>query len=270
MDEVDKVDEVDEVDNTFELFDTHVHLTDDAFNKDLPAIISRAIEANVSRIVTIGLDETSSRQCRDLAHQYKLWFTAGIHPCESAKVTPESIDAITSLASDARCVAVGEIGLDYYWPDPPPPPQIRVFHKMLELAAMTGLPVVIHQRHSFDEVLKIVDGYELKGKGIFHCFGGSVEHVREVASRGFYVSFAGNVTYKKGRMEEAVRAVPMERLLIETDAPYLAPAPYRGKRNEPGYVKFTAIKIAEILQLTLEEIANITFKNALRVFRIEV
>lgn len=251
-------------------FDTHAHLTDEAYENNIQPVINRAFESGVNRIVTIGLDVQTSRECQAIANRNNLWFTAGIHPAESANVAVDSVEIISELLKDNRCVAVGEIGLDYYWPDPPPPPQIAVFHKMLELAQITGLPVVIHQRNCFEEVLSILDRYELAGKGIFHCFGGSVEQVKEVVSRGYYVSFAGNVTYKKGRMDEAVSAVPLDRLLIETDAPYLSPVPFRGKRNESGYLKHTATKIAEILKVTVEEIADITTKNALSVFRISL
>ncbi len=249
-------------------FDTHAHLTDEAFAADVSLVINRAFNEDITQMVSIGLDEESSRRAQQLAHQYKIWFTAGVHPSESAKITTDSIKGIEELLSDERCVGVGEIGLDYYWPDPPPPPQIRCFHQMLEIASRTRQPVIIHQRNSYEDVLRILDEYQLEGKGIFHCFGGSVEQVKEVTSRGFYVSFAGNVTYKKAQMEETIRAVPLERLLIETDCPYLAPVPFRGKRNEPAYVKFTATTVAEILRLSLEELSRIMYKNSMTVFGI--
>ncbi len=250
------------------LFDSHAHLTDEAFEGDVDPIVIRAREAGVGRLVTIGLDAETSSRAKDIAHKYNLWFTAGIHPAESAMATPESIVEVKEMLSDQRCVAVGEIGLDFYWPEPLPEPQYEIFHKMLELARETGLPIVIHQRNSFDEVIKVLDEYVLPGKGVFHCFGGSAEQVEEIVGRGFYASIAGNVTYKKGNMEEAVRVIPLDRLMIETDSPYLTPVPYRGTRNEPAYIKNTATKVSEILQLTIKEIEEITFRNASTLFRI--
>lgn len=254
--------------NITTFFDTHAHLTDEAFSADLDVVVKRSIESNVANIVTIGMDETSSRLAREIAHRFGIWFTAGIHPAESALVNDQTARYIEELSFDDRCVAIGEIGLDNYWKEPPAEHQLKVFRQMLEVASRTKLPVVLHQRESFKQLIEVIDEYELPGRGIFHCFGGSVEQAEEIISRGFYLSFAGNVAYKKGGLEDVIRNIPKERILIETDSPYLTPVPMRGKRNEPANVKFTATKISEILELELEEIMKLTCENAYSAFKI--
>lgn len=248
------------------LFDTHVHLADEAFVSDLDAVIGRASDAGVQQMVVIGIDATTCEQSLKIAASNGFRCSAGIHPSEAAKATEVDYARIETLLSGPLVVAVGEIGLDFYWPDPPPAPQYEVLRKMLSLASKYSKPVIIHQRNSAQELLKVIDEFELSAGGVFHCFSGDESLAREVIRRGFHVSAAGNVTYKKANWSEVLRSVRKDRLLIETDAPYLSPVPYRGKRNEPAHLTHTAFKVSEILGLTIEETAELTTRNAQRLF----
>ena len=180
-----------------QLFDSHAHLTDEAYGGLIAPVVERARESGVTRIVTIGLDIATSKLCREVADKFGLHFAAGVHPAESANVSENYIDELRPLLADPRNVAIGEIGLDFYWPEPPPEPQYKVFHAMLELAGETDKPIVIHQRNSYDAVIEMLTKHPRVRKGVFHCWSGTVEQVEAVTAMGFYVSFAGNVTYKK-------------------------------------------------------------------------
>jgi TatD DNase family protein len=253
---------------TINHFDTHAHLADPAFQSDLKEVIERASDAGVTKILVIGLDADNSSHACEIAHRFDLRFAAGIHPSESTSADKATRQRIEKLLNDPLCVAVGEIGLDFYHEDSLDSiSQAAAFRMMLNLASETGLPVVIHQRNAAREVLEVLDEFDLPAKGIFHCFSGELAYAQEVIDRGFHISLAGNITYKKSNLVEIASMVPLDRLLVETDAPYLTPSPYRGKRNEPAYVIHTVNRIAEIRGISLAEIAGRLRENAEELLR---
>ena len=252
------------------LFDTHAHYDSNQFNADREELLSSMPEQGVALIVNPGCDLESSRRAVELAHKYPFLYAAvGWHPEDCAPYTRDSLDELRRLAADPKVVAIGEIGLDYYWKENPSREvQQEVFRDQMALAEELDLPVIVHDREAHGDSLAIVK--EFPGvRGVFHCYSGSVEMARELVSRGWMISFTGVLTYPNARKAvEVARAIPMEALMIETDAPYMAPVPHRGKRNHSGLVHQTCQRLAELKGLTLEETARITFENGKRFFRI--
>ena len=250
------------------LFDTHAHYDDERFDADRDALLASMPEKNVGLIVNPGCDLPSSRMAVDMAGKYDFVYAAvGIHPENCADFVPEQIDALRQLAKNPRVVAIGEIGLDYYWAENPPKElQQEVLRRQLQLAEELNLPVIIHDRDAHADTLAMVR--EFPGvRGVFHCFAGSVEMARELLQMGWMLSFNGVATFKNARKApEVIAAVPLEKLMIETDAPYLTPVPHRGERNDSSYVRFVAEKIAEIKGLTPEEVEQATWENGRRFF----
>jgi len=252
-----------------QLFDTHCHLTDEQYD-NYGEIVQSARSAGVNEIVIVGLDVASSIQSSELADTHNLYFSAGLHPCYPEQ--PEgTLQVLRTLHARPRCVAVGEIGLDFFWHDTPIPLQYSRFQSMLALAVEFALPVILHQRLSFDEIWNELRCVDLPQGGVFHCWSGTIQQAELVLADGYYISFAGNITYKKNEQLRQVAAmVPTDRLLIETDAPYMAPGKYRGKRNEPAYIVQTAKFLAELRGVTVQEIAEITSSNAHRLFQSKI
>lgn len=254
------------------LFDTHAHLNDEQYMEDLPEVIVRAQEAGVSTMVVVGFDRPTIKRAMELAEQFDfIYACVGWHPVDAIDMTDEDLHWIEELASHPRVVALGEMGLDYHWDKSPKEIQQEVFRKQIRLAKKVKLPIVIHNREATEDMIAILkeEGAEEVG-GIMHCFSGSPEVAKECIKMNFYISLGGPVTFKNAKKPKEVAAeVPLDRLLIETDCPYLAPHPYRGKRNEPSYVKLVAEQIAEIKSLTLAEIANATTQNAKKLFAIK-
>jgi len=253
------------------LFDTHAHYDDDKFDSDRHDAIARAFENGVSYILNASSDMDSVRTSISLAGEFDSVYAAvGIHPHNVAETSESAVRALSELAGNRKVVAIGEIGLDYYYDFAPRELQKQWFIKQIDLARNLGLPIIVHNREAHEDVLRIVKN-ECAGemKGVFHCFSGSVEMAKELVLNGFYISVGGQVTFKNAkRIIDVVKQVPDNRLLIETDCPYLAPEPYRGKRNESSYLKFTAEKVAEIRGADFEHIAEITTKNAKMLFGI--
>lgn len=254
------------------LIDTHAHLDFPELSHDLASVLQRAEQASVSRIVTIGIDFPTSREAVRLAQIHGgIFATVGIHPHGARRLDESSLTDLRSLARRPRVVAIGEIGLDYYRDRQPREVQRECFRQQLELACDEGMPAVFHIRNAYEDFLEIVKGHagRLAG-GVMHCFSGNWEIAVECLSLGFYLSIPGTVTYTKAEVQqEVVRRAPPDRLLVETDAPYLAPVPYRGKDNEPSFVRHTAMKIAELRGCPLEEVADRTTLNARKVFRMD-
>lgn len=249
--------------------DTHAHLNSSSFDEDRHEVIQRAFEQGIRRIVNIGFNRETIPTSIALAEQYDFIYSAvGWHPTDAKDMTPDDLAWIESLCSHDKVVAIGEIGLDYYWDTSPKETQDRVFREQIRLARKVGLPIVIHNRdahHDVVQTLREEKAHEVGG--VMHCFSGSWETARMCLDMNFYISFGGPVTFKNAKQPKEVLAkVPLDRLLIETDAPYLAPHPYRGKRNESAYVKLIAETAAEIKGLSLEELAGITTQNALKIF----
>lgn len=252
------------------LFDTHAHYDDESFDADRDAVLTALPEQGVGLILNPGCDVESSRKAvRYAAAHPHVYAAVGIHPENCGGCTAGDLDAIRALAQLPKTVAIGEIGLDYYWAENPPRDfQQQVLRQQLALARELALPVIIHDREAHADTLAIVR--EFPGvTGVFHCFSGSPEMARELLKMGWYLGFDGPVTYKNARRAPEVAAVtPLDRMLIETDSPYMTPVPYRGRRNDSGYVHLVAEKLAEWKGVTPEEMARVTTENGKRLFRI--
>ncbi|TKH03206.1 TatD family deoxyribonuclease [Peribacillus simplex] len=253
------------------LFDTHVHVNAEQFNEDLEDVIERAKEAGVNNMVVVGFDRPTIIRAMELIEAYDFMYAAvGWHPVDAIDMTEEDLQWIEELANHPKVVAIGEMGLDYHWDKSPKDVQMEVFRKQIRLAKKVGLPIIIHNREATADIVNILKEEEAsRVGGIMHCFSGSAETALECINMNFYISLGGPVTFKNAKKpKEVAAAVPLDRLLIETDCPYLAPHPYRGKRNEPSYVKLVAEQIAEIKQLTIEEVSQATTENAKKLFGI--
>ena len=252
------------------LFDTHAHYDDEAFDADRDAVLTALPGQGVGLVLNPGCDVESSRKAVQYAAAYPHVYAAvGIHPENCGGYTAGDLAALRQLAQQPKTAAIGEIGLDYYWAENPPRDlQQQVLRDQLALARELALPVIIHDREAHADTLSIIR--EFPGiTGVFHCFSGSPEMAQELLKLGWYLGFDGPVTYKNARRAPEVAAVtPLDRMLIETDSPYMAPVPYRGKRNDSGYVHLIAEKLAEWKDVTPEEIARITTENGKRLFRI--
>ena len=252
------------------LFDTHAHYDDERFDGDREALLAGMPEKNVGLIVNPGCDISSSRTAVALAESFDFVYAAvGIHPENCEDFEPGMIDRLRQMAKNPRVVAIGEIGLDYYWAENPPRElQQEVLRRQLRLAEELGLPVIIHDRDAHGDTLEMVREFP-QVRGVFHCFAGSVEMARELIKMGWMLSFNGAVTFKNAKKApEVIAAVPLEKLMIETDAPYLTPVPHRGERNDSSYVRLVAEKIAQIKGLTPEEVEKATWENGRRFFSV--
>lgn len=251
--------------------DSHVHLTFDKFDADRDAVIARAREAGVVHMITISSYLGDAERCAELAAQHpSIHFTAGVHAHEANRWGDTATRSLRGLSRRPKLVAIGEIGLDYHYDHSPPDVQRVVFRKQIALARDLGLPIVIHTREAWNDTFTILEeeGATAIG-GVFHCFTGGVDEARRCLDLGFYLSFAGPITFKSpGQIPEAATCVPLDRLLTETDAPFLAPHPHRGKRNEPAYVVLVAERIAALRGVTAEEIGEATTRNLETVFRL--
>jgi TatD DNase family protein len=247
------------------LIDTHCHLEMSRFEADLDEVIARAREAGVQAMVTIGSTLETSAQAIALAEKYEfIYCTVGIHPHDAKDLTPEALKQLQEWTSHEKVVAIGETGLDYHYDHSPRKTQQKVFKDHLALAVEKNLPAVVHSREATEDTLRILRESGIK-KGVMHCFSGDIEMAEAAMGMGLYISIAGPVTFKKaGNLKKVATTVPDEYLLVETDAPYLAPVPMRGKRNEPAYVVHIAAEIARLRDVTLEDVARITTLNAKR------
>jgi len=253
---------------TMALIDSHAHLDFPQFDTDREAVIARAREAGLAAILNVGADLPSSRAAVALAEQYDFIYAAvGVHPHDARTVTPAVLDELRALARHPKVVAVGEIGLDYYRDLSPRPVQRQVFADQLALATELALPVVIHSREAYDDVLAALRGWQ--GAGVIHSYSAGLERLEEVLALGFFASISGPVTFRRAhRLRAVAAAVPLERLLVETDCPYLTPVPYRGRRNEPAYVRYVAEAVARARGISDEALARATADNARRLFDI--
>ena len=253
------------------LFDTHVHVNAEQFNEELEDVIERAKEAGVDNMVVVGFDRPTIIRAMELIETYDFMYAAvGWHPVDAIDMTEDDLQWIEELSNHPKVVAIGEMGLDYHWDKSPKDVQMEVFRKQIRLSKKVGLPIIIHNREATADIVNILKEEEAsRVGGIMHCFSGSAETALDCINMNFYISLGGPVTFKNAKKpKEVAAAVPLDRLLIETDCPYLAPHPYRGKRNEPSYVKLVAEQIAEIKQLTIEEVSQATTENAKKLFGI--
>ena len=252
------------------LIDTHCHLDAEAFQQDIEDVVHRAEDAGVTRMMTIGIDAATSQAAVELADRFEsVWAVVGIQPNYAHEVKPNDWEKIVELTAHDRVVGIGETGLDRYWDYAPIDLQVEYFHRHLQLARRINLPFVVHCRDAESDVLDVLRDDIRNGplNGIMHSFCGDEDMAAECVAMGMYISFAGMVTFRKNDDMRTVAAnVPLDRLLIETDAPYLAPHPNRGKRNEPAWVTHTAECLAAIHDVTVEDLAQSTSQNAERVF----
>ena len=251
------------------IFDTHAHYNDKAFNEDRTKLLDSFTESGILGVINCGTDIEESKNSIALSKEYDFMYCAvGFHPEEISKATENYIDEIKKLASHKKCVAIGEIGLDYYWVKDNKEDQKRIFTEQVILANELNLPVIIHSRDAHNDTLEILKKY--KPNGVLHCFSGSVEVMKEVLKLGMYIGLGGAVTFKNARVPlEVAKELPLERLLLETDCPYMSPVPMRGKRNQSTYISFVAEKIAEVKNLTKEEVLATANNNAFKLFNID-
>lgn len=253
-----------------ELFDSHTHLMDEQFSGEVEEIIQRARENNVVYMTNIGYDEETSRQAVEVAEAHEgIFATVGIHPdhCNGETI---SLACIEELARSKKVVAIGEIGLDYHYEGTHRENQKKHMKEQIALANRLHLPVVIHSRDADMDMLQLLKGTKIEEGFVMHCFSSSVEVAREILKLGGYLSLSGTVTFKNARnLVEVAKMVPLDRILVETDAPYLAPEPNRGRRNEPAFVAWTAQKVADCKEMRLEALASILIENTKRFYRIE-
>ena len=247
------------------IFDTHAHYDDESFDSDRDELLGSMPEKGVKFIVNVGSDIKSLSKTLELSENYSFIYAAlGVHPSETAELKEEDITWIEEKSVNPKVVAIGEIGLDYYWKEPDRDIQKKWFERQLCLASKVKLPVIIHSRDVAQDTLDILKNWQAhKTKGVIHCFSYTKEIAREYLDMDYYIGIGGVLTFKNARkLKEAVEYIPMNRILLETDCPYLAPEPYRGKRNQSDYIAFVAQKLSEIKKLTREEVLWQVMKNA--------
>lgn len=254
------------------IVDTHAHLDDEAFEADLDSVLARAREGGVAAILTIGTDRESSAAAVALADTHEaIYAVVGVHPHSASRATQDDLGAVKAWADHPKVVAVGEIGLDYHYDFSPPAVQAEVFRSQLEIASEVGLPFVIHNREADEDVLRILSEHAKANsgrlQGVLHCFNGSAEAASRALEMGLHLSVGGMITFRKlDELRYIIAGVPLDRLLVETDCPYLAPEPHRGKRNEPAYTRFTVERLAQVKGLDVPTITRVTTENAVALF----
>jgi TatD DNase family protein len=251
------------------LIDTHAHLCFPQFDADRDEVVARAVESGVVRILDVGTDTETSQKALWLAERYDaVWATVGFHPHDVRRMTPEGIETLRGMATSRKVIAIGETGLDFYRDYAPRDLQILAFRAHVRLARDLGLPLIVHDRDAHSDVMAILheEGASEVG-GVLHCFTGDHGMAEQAAAIGFAVSFGGSLTYKRSETLPVALAVPISWILLETDAPYLTPVPHRGKRNEPMFVRYVAERLAEAKGLSFDRVAEITTRNAIRMFR---
>ncbi len=248
------------------VIDTHAHYDDPAFDSDRDELLTEILNESVDKLITIGCSIEGSRNAIKIAEKFpSVYASVGIHPSDCMGSSDNYIDILREMSKNKKVVAIGEIGLDYHYDGYDKETQIDCFIKQLELAKELSLPVIIHSREATSDTMDILRKY--KPKGVVHCFSGSVETAREIIELGMMISFTGVLTFKNSRKAvEACSAIPMERIMLETDSPYMAPVPHRGERNNSSYVLHVAEKVAEIKNMTIDEVITVCNGNAVRFF----
>lgn len=252
------------------LFDTHAHLDDRRFEEDRETLLEELPQKGIGLLMNPGCDLPSSRAASALAQEHPWIYAAvGSHPDAADDIGDDVLDAYRALAkANPKVKAIGEIGLDYHYEDVPRAQQILCFRRQMALARELNLPVIVHEREAHEDALKVLEEFP-DVTGVFHCYSGSAEMAKLLVSKGWYIGFTGVITFKNARkLVETAMAIPLDRMVIETDCPYMAPEPFRGRRNDPGYVYRMAEKLAELRGISAEEMQKITFENGKRLYRI--
>ena len=254
-----------------ELFDTHVHLNSPMYKKDLDKVIKRALVAGVTKMTVIGFDASSNIRAIELANKYEcIYAVVGIHPSDARNTTEKSWSVLREQLAHPKVVALGECGFDYYHDTSFNDIQYDVFKKQLKIAKELCKPIVVHMRDSVADTYEMLRDYGKGLSGVLHCYSGDVLMMDKFLDLGFYIGIDGPVTFKNAHnVHDVAKAVPIDRLVIETDGPYLTPAPYRGKRNEPAYLSYVAKKISELKELSYEEVCMITTENGLKMYKMK-
>lgn len=252
------------------LYDSHTHLDDSRFAEDQNLVIERALAAGVTGMINIGSDMASSQKSLELAQKYPMIYAAiGVHPHEAKSVMESDYDTLLEWAKQDKVLAIGEIGLDYYYDNSPREIQQQVFRRQLLLAKAAKLPIIVHTRDAHGDMMAALKAEGQGLTGIIHCYSGSLEMAKELIKKGYYLGIGGALTFKNGRkLKEIVAAVPLEALVVETDCPYLTPHPYRGQRNEPSYVNYVVDEIAAIRAIDRSEVMAVTTNNLQNLFGI--
>ncbi len=248
------------------LIDTHSHIYYEPYENQIDEIISRANKKNISKIICVGTDIKSSIESIKLSEKYDcVYATVGVHPHDTSNLQSNYIYELEELSKSTKVVAIGETGLDYFYNHSSPSKQKECFIEHIELSQSIDLPLIIHNRNSDNDMIKILNKYS--PKGVIHCFTGNIEFAQRIFDLGMLISFTGIITFKNSNLEDVIKRIKNTQFLIETDSPYLTPEPFRGKLNEPSYVSYVAKKIAEIRNITVEEVAKNTTNNAYRLFK---
>lgn len=253
------------------MIDTHTHIYDEAFDEDRNEVIENALSKGITTVILPNVDTSTIDSIMDMTATYPDFCKPafGLHPTEVKEDYKAQLQQIECIIRQARPVAIGEIGLDFYWDSTYKEQQIKAFEKQLDLAIELKLPVIIHVRKAYTEAIAIVSYYIEKGlKGVFHCFGGGVQEAKKIVEFGFYLGIGGVVTFKNSKLDEIISTIGLEHILLETDAPYLAPVPFRGKRNEPAYVSLVCEKLATVFSVPYDKIDEITTNNAVKLFNL--
>jgi len=251
------------------IIDTHCHLYVDEFKSDIDEVIKRAEAAGVKHFFLPAIDSKEIKNMLSLEEKYpgKCIAMMGLHPCSVKENYLDELAIVEEWLGKRKFAAVGEIGLDFYWDKAFTDQQYHAFRKQIEFSLKYDLPIVIHTRNAMQETIDVVKEFKSSGvKGIFHCFGGTVENAAEIIDAGFYLGIGGVITYKNAGLAGVLQQIDIRHMVLETDAPYLTPVPYRGKRNESGYVKYVADKLAQIKNISVEEVAAVTTSNAKKIF----
>lgn len=252
-----------------ELFDSHSHYNDEKFDIDREQIIKEVYEAGITRTVCVGYNVEKSKFALEIANSHdSIFATCGISPNDIEDFSLENLREIEKIGKNKKIVAIGEIGLDYYWNKENKENQKELFIKQIEIANRLNKPIVIHTRDAYIDTIEILKKHQVNKKGIFHCCPLNQELIKEGLKLGFYISFSGNITFKNAKAEAILELVPMDKMLIETDSPYLTPEPFRGKRNNPSMVKLVAQRVSEVKKVPIETVTEITYKNANEIFNI--
>ena len=252
------------------LFDTHAHMNDPAFDEDREAVLLGLADKGVANMMNVGCCLDSSKDCIAMAEKYPFAYAAvGTHPDAADEVDETVIAQYRQMAQHPKVLAIGEIGLDYYYETIPREVQQKAFRMQMELARELSMPVIVHERNAHDDGMRIVK--EFKGvTGVFHCYSGSAEMARQLVDMGWYIGFTGVLTFKNARKAvETAERIPLDRIVLETDCPFMAPEPFRGKRNDPGYLYRMAERLAEIRGISVEEVHRMTTENARRLYRLD-
>lgn len=251
-------------------FESHAHLYFEDYDNDREELIEQLLSSDIEGIINAGVDLETSLRCIGLAEKYeRIYAACGFHPNDVAELDIKDPEVLKTLIQHPKVVAIGETGIDLYRDRAPLELQKKFFIRQLEIALENDMPVIVHSRSADTETFNIIDQVSDRYKGVFHCYAGNTENALRLIEKGFYISFTGNITYKKNDREEVVGQIPLENILLETDSPFLTPVPFRGRRNDPSKLKLIAEKIAEIKGVAVEEVAAVTTRNSKKLFKIK-